>query len=140
MTASRSRACAAARGGVALSLFGAEEEHRVSTPGECPELGVSRAGAGCPSRRGGVTGARASSDEPGVDREPQAQARSIFVIAEGLVQTWCSNERELAELQELRRRMKRVTPTWARRTRTLRWAGPAWRGWRRRHEDHLARL
>ena len=51
---------------------------------------------------------RSSPLERVVPCELQPQARSIFVIAERLVQIWCSNEQELAELRALGQRKQRV--------------------------------
>ena len=108
MTASRSRAGASKMEGVAFHLYGTEEESRGAAPGDGPEPAASWVAAARPPRGDRGTVACASPHEPAVPCELEPQARSIFVIAERLVQIWCSNERELAELQALRQRKQRV--------------------------------
>jgi hypothetical protein len=107
MTASRSRAGASRMEGVSLHLYGKQEESRgAAADGPGPVAPWSAAERSPRGNRGTVT--KDPPLEPSLPCELQPQARSIFVIAERLVQIWCSNERELAELRTLRQKEQRV--------------------------------
>jgi len=108
MTASRSRASASRMEKTDFHLYVTEEDRGAASAGNVLEPMKPWAAAG-PSPQGDPgSEANESSPEPVVPCELQPQARSIFVIAERLVQIWCSNERELGELRVLEQRKQRV--------------------------------
>jgi hypothetical protein len=107
MTANRSRDGALRMEKVSLHLYGTEEESRGGiADGPTPAAPRPRIEQSHRGKRGAVP--KNSQPRPAQSREPQSQERSIFVIAERLVQIWSSNEREIADLRTLRQREQRV--------------------------------
>jgi hypothetical protein len=106
MTASQSRTDGRTSEGVVFHLYAPESEPAGSHPDD--GSGPRRSRAGTPVSGPVRSEAGAFFDDPGDAHDFKVRARSILVVVERLVQIWCSDERELAELNQLRRRMERV--------------------------------
>lgn len=108
MTAIRTRAGACRMEGVAIHLHGTKGEELVFARGDEPGSTTSREAVARRLPTDQVAGASTSPLASKGPRRVQRHERSIFVIAERLVQIWCSNERDLAELRSLRLKKQRL--------------------------------